>query len=69
MKVVIQNEVGQYLTRINGEIAFADSPRGAFVYDMVLDRVMEQIDIVNLEFGAIWKAIPYESTLTKEAVA
>ena len=63
MKVIIQNEDGQYLTRINGKIAFAESPRGAFVYDMERDRVAEQIDVVKLEFGAIWKAVPYESTL------
>ena len=67
--VVIRNEEGEYLTMVDGQIVFSRSPRGAFVYEMVRDRVVEQIAAVKVLLGCAWTAVPYESTLSGESAS
>lgn len=58
MKVVIRNEHGRYLRRIDpdGTPYFSDAPLDAWQWDMNEDQVNAQLKEINDRFGVKWTA-------------
>jgi hypothetical protein len=58
MKVVILNEHGRYLRRIDpaGSPHFSEAPLDVWQWDMEADQVNAQLKQINEQFGVLWTA-------------
>jgi hypothetical protein len=57
IKVLIINEDGLYLSGTAVHWEFTEDRSRARVFDYVMDRVVEQLDLVKKAYGAVWIAV------------